>query len=143
VWDSSLTFHKSREVLPKLRQVGGRGRRVGVSASSPHAHPAFGEKRLLRAWRVGSRSRATGVARLCKPFYIKAPPVLRLVRFYGRETPVARERNPTTHSRGGTHHAHAAPADTRLSPCRLVRSRSIGSQVSSWFPGRIGCDHRR
>jgi len=40
-----------------------------------------------------------------------------------------------------------ADTPTRLSPslrpCRLVRSRSIGNQVSSWFPGRIGYDRRR
>ena len=54
---------------------------------------------------VGLRSRATGVARLCKLTFADLPlslytlkrrPVLRLLMFYVRATPVARERNPTT-----------------------------------------------
>jgi hypothetical protein len=61
VWDSSLTFHKSREVLPKLRQVGGRGSRLGVWACRRLRQTRIqrlDEKRLLRAWRVGLRTRA-------------------------------------------------------------------------------------
>jgi len=182
VRDSSLSFHKSREVLLKSRDTRGAWgvKRIGVWAcrrSARHAargvFRAFGRVALPRdrrsnalypgrsenlswnAWGEIQRITVRDYPRLMAPSKSPSFPYW-LRRSRGSVTwsvTLPNARHAPLRADTPTRRYADTPirryADTLLSHThtltlpRLVRSRSIGNQVSSWFPGRKGYDHRR